>query len=405
MTTEHFAEEAAPGPPVAVAPPAAGPKRPAAPSAADKSQLARLPTLTGLRAPVAVAVFLFHSALMFPALRLFADDSLEHRFYRAVEQVGGLTMPFWFILSGFILVYSYRGTQSAGAWWRRRYVKIVPPYIVGWILARVLVEGVDGATTPLQDVLSFFMLQSWSPDVPTNFAVNNVGWSLSTEAFFYLAFPALFPLLRRIPAHRLKYWIGGVLAAICVVPLLTYALIPVGTAVVPNEPSDSANYFWFAYIFPPARLLDFVLGMLVARAVLLGRWRNIGMVWAGVLLAVSYVVALNLPLIWGLRVACVIPAALLIAAGALADREGRYSVFRNRALVWLGDVSFAFYLVHYTVLEYTRKLLGHRLFATPTGIALMVGEFLVSLLLAWALYALVERPVTRRFSRPRRAHA
>ncbi|MFC4507637.1 MULTISPECIES: acyltransferase family protein [Streptomyces] len=401
MSTEQFTGRAVPGPPVAVAPtapPGAGQAPPGRPLAS------RLPTLTGLRAPVALAVFLFHASLLFPSIRLLADDSQAEGFYRAVAQVGGLTMPFWFALSGFILVWSHRGNPSPAAWWRRRYVKIVPPYIVGWILARVLVDGADGAhTTTAQSFLSFFMLQSWVPDVPTNFAVNNVSWSLSTEAFFYLAFPALYPLVRRVPAARLKYWIGGVVLAICAVPLLTYAVVPVGTAVVPNEPAQSANYFWFAYIFPPTRLLDFVLGMLVARAVMLGRWRNIGLAGSGALLVVSYVVALNVPMLWGLRVACLLPAVMVIAAGAMADNEGTSSVFRNRFLVWLGDISFAFYLVHFTVLEYTRKLLGDRLFGTPAAIGLLAAQFAVSVLLAWALYVCVERPVTRRWSRSRRA--
>ncbi|WP_234543010.1 acyltransferase family protein [Streptomyces shenzhenensis] len=410
MTTEQFTGRIESGPPVAVTPAAAGAgltsRTPGGAAAGSPAAASRLPSLTGLRAPIALAVFLFHAALPFPSIRLFADDSLAHGFYRAVAQVGGLTMPFWFALSGFILVWSYRGNEKTTAWWRRRYVKIVPPYIAGWILARVLVEGVDGSHTTLaQGFLSFFMLQSWVPDVPTNFAVNNVGWSLSTEAFFYLVFPVVYPLVRRIPAQRLKYWIGGVVLAVCAVPLITYAVIPVGTAVVPNEPAHSANYFWFAYIFPPARLLDFVLGMLVARAVLTGRWRNIGMVGSGALLAVSYVVALNIPMLWGLRVACLVPAVMVIAAGAMADSEGRRSIFQSRFAVWLGDISFAFYCVHFTVLELTRKLLGDRLFSTPATIGLLVGQLTVSVLLAWALFAFVERPVTRRFSRSRRARA
>ncbi|MFD9723194.1 acyltransferase family protein [Streptomyces sp. NPDC059072] len=366
----------------------------------------RLPTLTGLRFPVALLVFLFHAVLPFASIRIFADSGVERGIYKALGGVAGLTMPFWFMLSGFILIWSARPGDTARAFWRRRYAKIVPPYVVAWVLALVLVEGVDGShTTPAQGFLSLFMLQSWVPDVATNFAVNNVGWSLSTEAFFYLAFPALYLVLRRIPGHRLKYWIGGVVAAVAVTPLVTYAIIPVGTGVVPNEPGQSANYFWFSYVFPPGRLLDFALGMLVGRAVVLGRWRNIGMIWSGALLAVSYVATLYVPWMFGLRITCIIPAALLIAAGAIADDEGRFTIFRNRAMVWLGEISFAFYLVHFTVLEYARHLLGDRLFDTPAAFAVLAGELAAAVLLAWALYAWVERPLTRRWSRSRKARA
>ncbi|MFI1659732.1 acyltransferase family protein [Streptomyces sp. NPDC020472] len=375
----------------------------ARPAEAAAPRVSRLPTLTGLRFPAALLVFTFHAVLPFASIRIFADSGVERGIYHSLGMVAGLTMPFWFMLSGFILIWSAREGDTAKAFWRRRFAKIVPPYLVGWILALVLVNGVDGApTTPAQGFLSLFMLQSWVPDVPTNFAVNNVSWSLSAEAFFYAAFPALFLVLKKIPAHRLKYWIGGVIAAIAATPLVTYAIIPVGTAVVPNEPGQSANYFWFAYVLPAGRLLDFALGMLVGRAVVLGRWRNIGMAWSGLLLAVTYVVGLYVPWLWGIRLVCVVPAALLIAAGAIADNEGRFTIFRNRAMVWLGEISFAFYLVHFTVLEYTRHLLGDRLYDTPAALGILLGELAVSVLLAWALYSWVEVPLTRRWSRSRK---
>ncbi|MDO0939378.1 acyltransferase [Streptomyces sp. DG2A-72] len=361
----------------------------------------RLPTLTGLRFPAALLVFLFHAALPLSDTRVFADDGLAGRFYVLAAQSGGLGVTFFFILSGFILTWSAREGDLARAFWRRRYAKIVPAYLVSWFLALLLVDL--SATEVWQGAATLFMVQSWIPDVTTNFAVNNPGWSLSTEAFFYLCFPALYVVAKRIPARRLKFWIAGTTAAIALTPLLTYTLIPIGTEVVPNEPGDSANYFWFAYIFPPARLLDFVLGIFVARAVMTGRWRDIGMVWSGVLLAVSYAVASFTPLLYGLRVMCVVPAAMLIAAGALADTQGRRTVFSRRVATWLGEVSFAFYLVHYTVLTLVRELLGERMLSTPVGIAVLIAEAAVSLLLAWAMYAWVERPVTRRWSRPRKA--
>ncbi|MFC7897503.1 acyltransferase family protein [Streptomyces sp. NPDC057381] len=357
----------------------------------------RLPTLTGLRFPAAFLVFLFHAALPLSEMRILADDGVADWFYTFAAQSGGLGVTFFFVLSGFILTWSARDGDPARAFWRRRYAKIVPVYLVSWFLALLLVDL--SATEVWQAVVTLFMVQSWVPDLSTNFAVNNPGWSLSTEAFFYLCFPALYPAVKRIREHRLKYWLAGTVAAIAATPLITYALIPVGTEVVPNEPTDSANYFWFAYIFPPARLLDFLLGILVARAVLAGRWHDIGLARSGALLAAAYAAASFTPLLYGLRVLCVVPAALLVAAGALADTEGRRTLFSNRAAIWLGEVSFAFYLVHYTVLTFFRESLGDRMLSTPVGVAVLIAEAAVSLVLSWALYCAVERPLTRRWSK------
>lgn len=365
-----------------------------------RSRLARLPSLTGLRFYAAALVFFSHVVLPIPTIRLLADDDLAFAMFEIGQPAGGFGVTFFFVLSGFILTWSIRPTDSARAFWRRRAAKIVPSYLVAWVLAMVLVAA---ATTDLwQAILSFTLLQAWVPDLLINWAVNSPGWSLSVEMLFYLSFPLLYLLARRISAPQLKYWIAGVVAAIAATPLLTEMIIPAGDLLAPGR-STPANYVWFAIHFPPSRLLDFALGVLVARAVLLGRWRNIGMRWSALLLVVSYVVAAYSPILYSWRVICVVPAALLIASAAIADRDGRFTLVRNRATVWLGEISYAFYLVHFTVVQFTRSVLGDRLFSTPVGVLLIFAEFGLSILVSWALYAWVERPFMRRWSAPRRS--
>jgi hypothetical protein len=70
-------------------------------------------------------------------------------------------------------------------------------------------------------------------------------------------------------------------------PVVAYLFLP-STPAVPGESSVSVSQYWFGYILPPTRLLDFALGILVARAVMTGRWRNIDTVASGVLLAGGY---------------------------------------------------------------------------------------------------------------------
>jgi peptidoglycan/LPS O-acetylase OafA/YrhL len=351
--------------------------------------------LTGLRFPAALLVFAFHAALGVPTLRFLADDGATADFYRFAAQAGGLGVSFFFVLSGFVLTWSAREQDTTRAFWRRRFVKIYPNYLVTWVLAMVLFAG---AYTPAwQAVTNLFMLQVWVPDFATNFSVDPPSWSLGAEAVFYAAFPLLLVLIKRIPLNRLKFWIAGVTAAIFLTPALSYLTMPSAPAL-PGAEATSTIQYWFAYILPPVRLLDFALGMLVARAVLSGRWRNIGLVWSSLLLVASYPLASFVPHLYGQRVVFVIPIVLVIAAAAIADSEGRFTVFRNRAMTWLGEVSFAFYLVHYIVLAYGRILLGDQLYSTPVSVALLIGMIGVSVLVAWALYAFVERPITRRWS-------
>jgi len=366
----------------------------------QRAYTSRLPSLTGLRFPAALLVFAFHAALGVPTLRFLADDDASNSFYQAAAQAGGLGVTFFFVLSGFVLTWSAREKDTTRAFWRRRFVKIVPNYVITWLLAMVLFAG---AYTPAwQAITNLFMLQVWVPDFATNFSVDPPSWSLGAEAVFYAAFPLLLVLIKKIPLDRLKFWVLGVIAAIFLTPALSYLTMPDSPALPGAEATSTVEY-WFAYVLPPVRLLDFALGMLVARVVISGRWRNIGLAWSSLLLVASYPLASFVPHLYGQRVVFVIPVVLVIAAAAMADHEGRFTVFRNRTMTWLGEISFAFYLVHYIVLAYGRILLGDQLYSTPVTIALLIGLMGVSILFSWALYALVERPITRRWSSKRKS--
>jgi peptidoglycan/LPS O-acetylase OafA/YrhL len=374
-------------------------ERPTGEHSSTVRRSSRLPSLTGMRFVAALCVFAYHFWLPIPALRLVDDDSVAYGVYDGVSQAGGLGVGFFFVLSGFILTWSARPGDTAKSFWRRRFVKIYPNYAVAWTLAMVAFAA---AYTPTwRAVTNLFMLQVWIPDFDTNFSVDPPGWSLGAEAVFYLCFPLLLAFATRIRPERLKYWIGGVAALVVLKPLVAYLLFP-DTPAVPGESTVSVSQYWFGYILPPVRVLDFLLGILVARAVLTGRWRNIGIIPSAVLLAGGYWLAESTPYLWGQSAIFVLPAAMLIAAAATADDRGRRTIFSNRVMTWLGEISFAFYLVHFIVLAYGRSLLGTRLFSTGATVGLMLAGVVVSVLVAWALYALVERPITRRWSAPGR---
>lgn len=363
--------------------------------AASRALPAQLPSLTGMRFAAALLVFAYHAFLPNPALRLLADDQTAYNAYELVANVGGAAVCFFFVLSGFVLTWSARPGDRPSSFWRRRFVRIVPNYVVAWVLAMVLYAA---AKTPTGvAVLHLFMLQSWVPDFQVIFAVNPPGWSMGTEAFFYALFPLLLWLALRIRPERLKFWITGVAVMAVAKAVVAYMFLP-SSPPIPGESTVSESQFWFGYTFPPVRVIDFALGILVARAVMTGRWRNIGMVWSTVLLVAGWLLATQLPYLYAMTAIYVIPAALLIAAAAVADVEGRFTVFRNRTMVFLGEITFAFYLVHGIVLVYWRSLLGDGYFSTPATIALLIAALAISIVVSWALYTLVERPIMRRWS-------
>jgi peptidoglycan/LPS O-acetylase OafA/YrhL len=96
-----------------------------------------------------------------------------------------------------------------------------------------------------------------------------------------------------------------------------------------------------------------------------------------------------------------VPIGLVIAVFAAADTRGARTGMRSRTAVWLGEISFGFYICQGVVVFYGRRLLGPQLFTGPAGIAVVVGLFCAALVSGWLLFTCVERPIMRRWARRR----
>ncbi|UKD58630.1 acyltransferase [Amycolatopsis sp. FU40] len=362
-------------------------------------QTSRLPSLTGMRFIAAVLVFLTHVA----AGKLFSDASLSGFLNDYLSRTGYLGVSFFFVLSGFILTWTARPDDTAARFYRRRLVKIYPNHFLTWLAGLLLMVWAGTAVTTGNTLPSMFLVQSWSPDFDVLMGTNGPSWSLACELLFYLSFPLLLPLLRKIPAARLWAAAAVVAAAVWLVPLISQ--LGPDSPVSPFQPVSWWKY-WFTYFMPASRLFEFVMGIVMALIVQKGRWIGMRRTTAFLLLGVAYVLQVALPDSWGLVAPVVLPLGLAVAAGAVADTTGQRSVFATKTMVWLGEVSFAFYLVHILVFDYgpiglaTHPGAEHAR-ATPVSIGLIVLTFGLSLLFGWLLYSFVERPMMR-FSRPKK---
>jgi peptidoglycan/LPS O-acetylase OafA/YrhL len=94
----------------------------------------------------------------------------------------------------------------------------------------------------------------------------------------------------------------------------------------------------------------------------------------------------------------VVPLALLIPAVATTDLRGSRSPLRWRAIVWLGEISFAFYLVHQLAIRFVQHGLGSRTWPAAEGLLLAAAMLALALASAAALYHFVERPMMTRLA-------
>ncbi|MFF2659436.1 acyltransferase family protein [Kitasatospora sp. NPDC058032] len=366
--------------------------------------LSRLPSLTGMRWIAALLVFLTHVSVAkpfdTPALNDFMSDYLS--------RAGFLGVGFFFVLSGFVLTWSAKEGDRPSAFYRRRLFKLYPNHAVTWLVGLLLMARAGVELTAAGTVPSLLLLQSWIPSLEVIGGTNGPSWSLACEVLFYLSFPVILPLVRRIRPERLWLWVGVMTAVLFALPLIAQ-LLP-GS---PNSPWQPLSFwrYWFVYFLPAARLPEFVLGILLARIVRTGRWVAIGWPVAALLTVAGYALMITLPDAWGMAAPTALPVGLLIAAVAARDAAGVGTPFAGRTMVWLGEVSFAFYMVHFLVIQYGPLGLaatgsaGANTWSTPGALGVMGITLALSIGFGWALYRLVEVPVMRRWGRSSKAAA
>lgn len=371
-------------------------QRPTRSATATAAVQSRLPSLTGMRFVAAAMVFFFHATF-----EHFASGGTQGIAEKSFIQGGWTGVGFFFILSGFILTWSTRARDTTTAFYRRRFFKVYPLHLLTLIAAAALMVWVAGAPIDgWQAVGQLFLVQSWSPDIMVRSGFNGVAWSLSCEVLFYALFPVLIRIVNRIRPERLWLSAGVVVALVLAVPFAA-DLLPDQT-LVPMV-NLTASDMWFVYMFPGTRLLDFVFGILLAKVVMSGRRLPLGFGGSLVLVAVAYVAAPYAPAPFNLVGVMLVPLGLLVAAGAAHDSAGRSSWFATRPMVWLGEISFAFYMLHQLVQSYGHRFLGFgKSWDTVPAIGVVGLLLVITVVLSWLAYSLVERPVMRRFSRSRR---
>jgi peptidoglycan/LPS O-acetylase OafA/YrhL len=350
----------------------------------------RLDSLTGLRWWAAFAVFAHHMTNLAP---LPIAGPLAY---------GSYGVTFFFVLSGFVLTWSARPDVDSRTFWLRRFARIYPSAFVALILAIPVFYSFSPAadewwvkpvSIPIL-LLSVFLLQGWSRDPVILFSGNPAAWTLSCEAFFYALFPGLNRLLVKMRRRgALLFALGAFIVA------LALRLVVV---VAPD--SFAADLPW-----PISRATEFIIGMGLAWAIRCG-WRPRIPVWftyAVTAVALGYFTLVPVYVGGSSPFAAALPfaneiiialCALMIVAVALRDLRGRRSLLRRRGLVVLGEWSYAFYLVHATVIYGALHFVAPQ----PVGWSNLVWYavvLVVALVVAAGLHYLVERPFERALRR------
>jgi len=280
----------------------------------------RLHALQYLRAAAALVVVYSHAALQ-------VENYLPH-----LPQLGGFGVDVFFVISGFIMVWITKPTDTPGRFIVNRVRRVVPLYwFFTLLMALVLIAAPTVFKRSTFDIGELALSLAFIPFDSTTYPgwlypIVAPGWSLNYEIYFY----ALFALsLTLAPRYR----VGGAVALLVAV-FLALRLI---------APESVAGRFYADDI-----VFEFVFGMLLAAAWLKG-FRLSPFVAAMLVGAGTVGLLLHLPL--PRSIAFGLPALAVVTGCLFVDLPER------RWAVVLGDASYALYLSHLFVLGVLRAVL------------------------------------------------
>ncbi|WP_312555307.1 acyltransferase family protein [Empedobacter brevis] len=341
-----------------------------------------LNSLTSLRFFFAFAVFLSH--LTFVKTDLAWYNWLKNNVFFE----GYLGVGFFFILSGFVLALNYEHKIIAQPnfdkkkFYIARIARIYPLHVLTFCIMMpfILLHVWQGYFHWDIVAANLFLLQSYVPIKDFYFSINNVSWSISTELFFYLMFPFYIIWLYKFP--KLNYIL---LAAI---PIIIFAEPYFRT----NLKLEKAIF----YINPFVRSLDFILGIVTCQFYKKIKDSNINFS-KGTFMELSAILLLILFFYFHHDIARAfrygiyywVPMVGIVLVFAL--QKGFFSqLLQHKSLVYLGEISFAFYMIHMIVIKYGNQYLPPINDFTKIGI-----YFIVALILSALTFEYFEKPVAK----------
>lgn len=326
-------------------------------------------TFTRFIAAIAIVISHFNKDLF-----LYKTKYISDIFLRA--NVG---VSYFFILSGFIMIIAYHKKDKIDylEYYKNRFARIYPLYIIG-LLLYFTTRFTNFSFYKL--FLYFFGFQSWIPGEVL--VLNFPGWSISVEFLFYLVFPFLYNYF--YSKQNKSIWVVGI-------------IIWVVTQIFSNLYINSASYegphtqsHEFIAYFPLLHVNEFLAGNLAGLYFIKNfRQKNydlpIFLIFISILLSLIFI-----PIFFhnGLMALLFIPLIILIS-----NNNGWLTkIFSLKPLEYLGEVSYAVYIIHIPVLYILREFLKWRNYTLNIDTVFFI-YIIVLLVCSVFFYQFVEKPM------------
>lgn len=348
--------------------------------------------IQGLRGVSVVLVLLYHAAAVLPG--------------------GFIGVDVFFVISGYVITASLQrewlstGTIRFREFYARRVRRLFPALALltaVTVFASILLQSPNGPQQQTAKtafgaigIAANFVIFSSIGGYFSSFAENNPLlhiWSLSVEEQFFLVFPVAIAIgwtlaRRRGTSKSVAAWIvaGGIaIPSILLSVATSYGLIDVPLIGGPSR--------MFAFYSSLTRAWEFAVGaLLVLLAPRLSRipdWQLDRLGGAGFVLVLGSAFVISESWIFpGFAVLLPVAGAAAIIASGLDQRSNGRTILEHPLLVWIGDISYSWYLWHWPVIVFTRLHYSDRWWALMAAAALSLGP-------AYLSWRYLESPIIR----------
>jgi len=343
--------------------------------------------LTGIRFLVAMLVFLFHFGAA------FSERVGAPQFVSTFLHNGKIGVSMFFVLSGFILTFTYKKVFAAKfnfkVFFLARFARIYPVYILALI---IMLPILPKALDCLSALRVLFMMQSWTSPY-SSFGGTWVmqAWSLSVELFFYLCFPMLFSLIRK---SGVRILLLGLLTTSLFIVVVGTPWIDPGIDFIPLFSKD------FTPILPILRLPEFIFGMLLCK--LMFAYPKLGDMLAGLKFFTLTFLSIVVLLSFAETVQLKSVATLLFGILIIQLSYGKNQIVRilsTKQMMLLGGSSYSLYMIQGPVREWFYWIVSNEILSKTASMFLNPITAIFFSIMIFIYYEQPTRKLLMRFVR------
>lgn len=319
-------------------------------------------TLTAIRGLAFICVFLCHADV-----------------FGVFAILGAWGVEVFFVLSGFLMAYSYFGTnrivkislKQNAKFTYKKIMDLYPLYIILTGIEFIFIYFIHGDSftrlSVVNIILNVLLLQTWVP-IEGVFTINGPAWFLCTLILAYFLFPWILNMMENAYSRRKAI---VMITAIFGMELIVGGALT-GLACVIGRDLSSA-----IYQFPVFRFLDFFLGcnlfyiykdhkireentyvlleifatIVVVITLVLGEWQ--------ILLGSIYIGEVEIDRWWVLTIMNVPSACLIIYLGALGKGKISHFLNKKKSVMYVSKISKYAFLIHQAVFYFLGVICFH----------------------------------------------